>query len=128
MVLASQAAAQALTATAQAIDAALQTFMRLSAELEGRPRPADQPPRPPGKPFDIEDYTRTAEALTAGLTELNAALQQVRELSAPESSERLARLVDESVAAAKRRAALSAAALVLLAAVLYALARRWSSR
>lgn len=128
VVVSAQATAEALTATAQAISAALTTFADLQRQLAGPPRPADEPTPPPGKPFDIEEYTRTAEALTASLTQLNAALGQVRELSAPESSERLAALVDESVAAATRRIALAAAGVVLLAAAAYALARRWSTR
>jgi len=128
VVVAGEATARALTGTAQAIDAVLLTLMRLNAELAGPPPPPDAPPPPPGEPFDIQDYTRTAEALTDSLRQLNTALEQVRELSAPESSERLAALVDESVAAATRRVALAAAGVVLLAAVAYALARRWSAR
>jgi hypothetical protein len=122
------ATAHALTETAQAVDAALASFAQLTADLKGPPRPADAPARPPGKPFDIGDYTRTAEALTASLVELNGALERVRELTSPESSEHLTRLVDTSVAAASRRLFLYGAGLVVLAAAAYGAARRWSSR
>lgn len=120
-------AAHALTETAQAIDAALVTFAQLATDLKGPPRPAGEPAPLPGRPFDIADYTRTAEALTESLVELNAALERVRELAAPASSERLTRLVDASVAAASRRLFLYGAGLVVLAATAYGAARRWSS-
>lgn len=122
------ATAHALTESAQAIDAALATFAQLSAELKGPPRPPGEPMPPPGKPFEIEQYTRTADALTASLVELNAALERVRELSAPESSARLAALVDTGVAAAGRRLFLYGAGLIVLAAAAFGAARRWSSR
>lgn len=121
-------AAHALTETAQAIDAALTTFAALSSDLKGPPRAPDAPAPTPGRPFDVEDYTRTAQALTASLIELNSALERVRELAQPESSERLAALVDTGVAAAARRLALYGAGLIALAAVAYGAARRWSAR
>jgi hypothetical protein len=122
------ATAHALTETAQAIDAALVTFAALTADMKGPPRPADEPAPPPGRPFDITEYTRTAEALTASLVELNLALERVRELSSPESSAHLTGLVDTSVAAAGRRLFLYGAGLIALAAVAYGAARRWSAR
>lgn len=123
-----QAAAHALTEAAQAIDAALSTFALLSQQLAGPPRPADEPAPPPGKPFDITEYTRTAEALTASLAQLNSALERVGELSQPQSSERLAALVDAGVDSALRRLAVYAAVLIVLAGATWAVARRWSAR
>jgi hypothetical protein len=122
------ATAHALTEAAQAIDAALSTFAALALQLAGSPRAPDAPPAPPGRPFDITEYTRTAEAMTASLTQLNGALQRVSELVAPQSSERLAALVDAGVDSALRRLAVWAAVLILLAGTTWAAARRWSAR
>jgi hypothetical protein len=67
---------QAGTDTATAVNSALQSFERISGVFAKKPPPASAPPQPPGKPFDISDYTAMLEQAALTARELDALAQR----------------------------------------------------
>jgi predicted DNA-binding ribbon-helix-helix protein len=66
-------------ATAQSLDALINSTERLLARFE--PDPDAPPPSEPRRPFDINDYTRTAAEFAATARELHALVQDVDSLT-----------------------------------------------
>jgi hypothetical protein len=76
---------RAVTEASQAISATLQTYTQMVMELYP-PRPqGEQPAAPAGRPFDILDYARTAEGITAAAGELRAVLVEFQKLATTNS-------------------------------------------
>jgi hypothetical protein len=69
-------ALQAGTDTATAVNGALQTFERISGQFTKKPGPASEPPRPPGPPFDIRQYTAMLEQAALTMRELENLAQR----------------------------------------------------
>jgi hypothetical protein len=67
---------QAGTDTATAVNSALQSFERISSLFAKKPPSASAPPQPPGKPFDISDYTAMLEQAALTARELDALAQR----------------------------------------------------
>jgi hypothetical protein len=74
-------ALQAGTDTATAMNGALQTFERISTLFAKKPQPAGTPPPPPGKPFDISDYTAMLEQAALTARELDSLAQHGDQLT-----------------------------------------------
>ena len=121
-----------LQAGTAASDSVNQTTRALDAFIAGFRKPPD-PNKPPGKPFDITEYTATAHELAAASSQLQGLLAQLN-ASGPDVS----RLTDSAatqlngvVDRAYRRAVeliLILVAACLVAAVLYRLAMRRMAR
>ncbi|HEY1873526.1 MAG TPA: hypothetical protein VGG67_03885 [Steroidobacteraceae bacterium] len=71
-----RSALQAGTDTATAVNSALQSFERISSLFAKKPPSASAPPQPPGKPFDISDYTAMLEQAALTARELDALAQR----------------------------------------------------
>ena len=74
-------ALQAGTDTATAVNGALQSFERISNLFAKKPQPASAPPPPPGKPFDINDYTTMLEQAALTARELDSLAQHGDQLT-----------------------------------------------
>jgi hypothetical protein len=69
-------ALQAGTDTATAVNGALQSFERISNLFAKKPQPASATPQPPGKPFDISDYTAMLQQAASTARELDTLAQR----------------------------------------------------
>jgi hypothetical protein len=74
-------ALQAGTDTATAVNGALQSFERISNLFAKKPQPASATPQPPGKPFDISDYTAMLEQAARTARELDSLAQHGDQLT-----------------------------------------------
>jgi hypothetical protein len=72
---------QAGTDTATALNGALQSFERISSLFVKKPQPASAAPQPPGKPFDISDYTAMLEQAALTARELDSLAQHGDQLT-----------------------------------------------
>jgi len=67
---------QAGTDTATAVNGALQSFERISNLFAKKPQPVSATPQPPGKPFDISDYTAMLQQAASTARELDTLAQR----------------------------------------------------
>jgi hypothetical protein len=74
-------ALQAGTDTATAVNGALQSFERISNLFAKKPQPASATPQPPGKPFDISDYTAMLQQAASTARELDSLAQHGDQLT-----------------------------------------------
>ena len=72
---------QAGTNTATAVNGALQSFERISTLFAKKPQPASATPQPPGKPFDISDYTAMLAQAASTARELDNLAQHGDQLT-----------------------------------------------
>jgi hypothetical protein len=72
---------QAGTDTATAVNGALQSFERISSLFAKKPQPASATPQPPGKPFDISDYTAMLQQAASTARELDNLAQHGDQLT-----------------------------------------------
>jgi outer membrane murein-binding lipoprotein Lpp len=72
---------QAGTDTATAVNGALQSFERISTLFAKKPELASATPQPPGKPFDINDYTAMLEQAASTARELDNLAQHGDQLT-----------------------------------------------
>jgi hypothetical protein len=72
---------QAGTDAATAVNGALQSFERISSLFAKKPQAASATAQPPGKPFDISDYTAMLEQAARTARELDSLAQHGDQLT-----------------------------------------------
>jgi hypothetical protein len=115
------------TATASALNDAIRSFERLM-KVFNQPAPAG---KPPGRPFDITEYTATAEAIGTTTRQLEQLLQQIDansgalEAVSGNASARVQALIDHLFWRLLELGAAITALVVIVALGYRAIVRRW---
>jgi len=113
--------------TAEALTATVTTFDRLAARFD-QPAVPGEPAKPPGRPFDITEYERTANAIAKAAGNLDGALGTAGTVTGSDVlTERINQLEATGNRLLLRLAALGGGLILIAAGALIAV-RRWGRR